>query len=57
MPSTPLPDGLHLLNFNPSATQFMIDLGKADAKKHVEMGEGYMFDLVRHWGGNEEIKR
>jgi hypothetical protein len=43
MPSKSLPGGLSLLDFAPSATTPMINLGKADAQKAISLGEGTMY--------------
>ena len=46
MPSAPIAGGLDMLNFNPSNTKPMIELGKQDAANAVKLGEGKSFQLL-----------
>ena len=43
MPTAPTAGGLNMLNFNPSNTKPMIELGKQDAANAIKMGEGKTF--------------
>lgn len=45
-PTGPMPGGLGMLNFNPSNTKPMIELGKKDAANAIVMGEGKGFELL-----------
>lgn len=56
MPSKPLPGGLALLNFDPSATGPMMDLGKQDGLNVIKLGEGAMFDMLHSWGSDEGLR-
>jgi len=49
VPSEPLPGGVHMLFFNQTHIQDMINLGKADTEKVLALGEGKGFKLLEGW--------
>ena len=46
MPSGKVASGLRMIDFNPSNTKPMIELGKKDAAKILGLGEGFMFSML-----------
>ena len=44
-----MPGGLSMLNFNPSNTKPMIELGKKDAASAISMGVGKGFELLEKY--------
>jgi len=57
MPSKPLPGILALLELGAGATVPMIERGKEDAQKAINLGAGAMYDILHRWGGNEQTKK
>lgn len=46
IPTGKVASGLDMINFNPSNTQPMIELGKKDAANAIKLGEGRAFELL-----------
>jgi len=57
MPSAPIASGLDMLNFNPSNTKPMIELGEKDAASAINLGSGKSFDLLETYMGLHEKVR
>ena len=49
MPSGKVASGFNMINFNPSNTKPMIELGKKDAAKILTLGEGFMFGMLENY--------
>ncbi|CDW71375.1 patatin-like phospholipase family protein [Stylonychia lemnae] len=49
LPTGPVANGLNMINFNPSNTVPMIELGKKDAANAIKLGEGKGFELFEQY--------
>lgn len=54
MPSQPISGGLDMLNFNPSNTKPMIELGKTDAANAINLGAGHAFKAMEEYAALAE---
>jgi len=57
IPDEPLASLENLLEFNKKILLPMVELGEADAKKMIGLGEGWAFNLVRDWNEKPAIKK
>jgi len=56
MPSKPLTSGLvGELTFNHTVIEYMIEVGKEDARHMLGLGEGQGFERLRQWEANKEL--
>ena len=49
VPSEPLAGGIHMLFFNHTSIEHMLDLGKSDVDHVLAMGEGKAFEMLKEW--------
>ena len=49
-----MPGGLAMLNFNPSNTKPMVEMGKKDAANAIAMGVGKGFELLENYKSLDE---
>ena len=49
IPTGPVANGLNMINFNPSNTKPMLELGKKDAANAIALGEGVSFDIFEEY--------
>ncbi len=57
MPSGKVASGIRMIDFNPSNTKPMIELGKSDAAKLLKLGEGFMFRMLETYFTLDEDHR
>ncbi len=57
MPSGKVASGFKMIDFNPSNTKPMIELGKKDAAKIVSLGDGFMFNQLEAYFNLDESER
>jgi len=57
IPTGPVANGLNMINFNPSNTKPMIELGKKDAASAIAMGEGVSFKHFEKYMSLSEVEK
>lgn len=56
-PSTPLPGGLAILNFDNSTSTWGMQMkGRLDGENAIKTGEGFFFNKMMEWGKNETVR-
>jgi len=55
VPSEPLAGGIHMLFFNATAINHMIDLGMSDVDHVLAMGAGKGFEMLKEWRQSPHI--